>query len=93
MAAGIVAAGVPARRGLVRLRVLLPVFQESDHVFLSDGIRMGSLAGILAGDLTAAQEIPGSLFADVAELVKLLHGQLVGDFAPVDVVYSNTPQK
>jgi len=50
---------------------------------------MGPLAGILAGDLTAAQEIPGSLFADVAELVKLLHGQLVGDFAPVDVVYSN----
>ena len=46
MAAGIVAAGVPARRGLVCLRELLPVFQESDHVFLSDGIRMGPLAGI-----------------------------------------------
>ena len=53
----------------------------------------GPLAGILAGDLAAAQEIPGGLFADVAELVKLLHGQLVGDFAPVDVVHSNTPQK
>ena len=93
MAAGIVAAGVPARRGLVRLRVLLPVSQKSDHVFLSDGIRMGPFAGIFAGDLTAAQEIPCGLFADVAELVKLLHGQLVGDFAPVDVVHSNTPQK
>ena len=43
---------------------------------------MGPLAGILARDLAAAQEIPGSLFADVAELVKLLHGQLVGDVAP-----------
>ena len=92
-ATGIVAAGVPARRGLVRLRELLPVLQESDHVFLSDGIRMGPFAGIPAGDLAAAQEIPGSLFADVAELVKLLHGQLVGDFAPVNVVHSNTPQK
>lgn len=28
---------------------------------------MGPLAGILAGDLAAAQEIPGGLFADVAE--------------------------
>ncbi len=93
IAAGIVAAGVPARRGLIRLRVLLPVFQESDHVFLSDSIRVRPLAGILTGDLAAAQEISGGLFADVAELVKLLHGQLVGDFAPVDVVHSNTPQK
>lgn len=53
----------------------------------------GPLAGILAGDLAAAQKIPGGLFADVAELVKLLHGQLIGEFAPVDVVHSNTPQK
>ena len=93
IAAWIVAAGVPARWGLIRLRVLLPVFQKSDHVFLSDGIRMGPFAGIPAGDLAAAQEIPGSLFADVAELLKLLYGQLVGDIAPVDVVHSNTPQK
>ncbi len=92
MAAGIVAAGVPARRGFIRLRELLPILEESDHVFFSDGIRVGPLAGILTGDLAAAQEIPGSLFADVAELVKLFHGQLVGDFAPVDVVHSNTPQ-
>ena len=35
MAAGIVAAGVPAQRSLVRLRELLPIFQKSDHVFLS----------------------------------------------------------
>ena len=88
-----VAVGVPARRGFVRLRVLLLVFQECDYVFLSDGIRMGLLAGIFAGDLAASQETSCGLFADVAELVKLLHGQFVGDFAPVDVVHSNTPQK
>lgn len=93
MAAEIVAAGVPARRGFIRLWELLSVFKKSDHVFLSDSIRMGSLAGIPAGDLAAAQKIPCGLFADVAELVKLLHGQLVGEFVPVDVVHSNTPQK
>ena len=92
-AAGIVATGVPARWGFIRLRVLLPVLQVRDHVFFSDGITMRPFAGIFAGDLPAAQEIPGGLFADVAELVKLLHGQFVGDFAPVDVVHSNTPQK
>ena len=71
----------------------MSVLLEGYHVFLSDGIRMGPLAGILTGDLTAAQEIPGGIFADMAELIKLLHGQLVRDFAPVDVVHSNTPQK
>ena len=48
----------------------MSVLLEGYHVSFSDGIRMGPLAGILAGDLAAAQEIPGSLFADVAELVK-----------------------
>ena len=71
----------------------MSVLREGYHASFSDGIRVGPLAGILTGDLAAAQEIPGGLFADVAELVKLLHGQLVRDFAPVDVVHSNTPQK
>ena len=71
----------------------MSVLLEGYHVSFSDGIRVGPLAGILTGDLAAAQEIPGSLFADVAELVKLLHGQLVRDFTPIDVVHSNTPQK
>ena len=51
------------------------------------------LANTVAGHLSALQQIPGGGFADVADPVKMIFGDPVGNGVAVDgfVVHDNTP--
>ena len=91
----LVAPPVPALRRGIRLREELAVLQVGDHILLFNLITAGLLAGIVAGYLSALQQIPGSGFADVADPVKLGFCDSVGNIVPVDgfVVQGNTPFK
>ena len=93
MGSDILAAGVPPRYFLIGLGMFLTFLQIGNDVLFPDRIAASSLAAVCTVDFAASQQVTGSLFADMAQLMALLHIQRFGNVIQDEFIFHcNTPQ-
>ena len=71
---------IPANRRCELFRVGFPLDQVGYNITGCDGVLVRLLAGALAGNQTALQQIQRRSFTDVAELIHLLLSDRIGVF-------------
>ena len=88
---GFIALVVPAMYGLINLRPGFPLTKIGFHVFFANLVTPCFFAGVDTWHLPALKQKERSLFADAAELIKLLFRYYFRNLSPVDFLHHDTP--